>query len=173
MTLFVDTSVWSLALRRDAPVDAPEVGALTAALLGGESLVTTGLVLQELLHGRRPRARKQIIERFAALPLIVPDRRDHIEAAEIRNTCRRKGLQLGTIDALFAQICTRHDLLMLTADRDFHLAARHIDLRVWSAATLATSTQANPGEPVKGPLYLRTPSARGSRDRLPCPLPGR
>ena len=32
MTLFVDTSVWSLALRRDAPVDAPEVDALTAAL---------------------------------------------------------------------------------------------------------------------------------------------
>ena len=123
MTLFVDTSVWSLALRRDAPVDAPEVEALAAALRGGESLVTTGLVLQELLQG------------FAALPLIVPDRRDHIEAAELRNTCRRKGLQLGTIDALFAQICRRHDLLMLTADRDFHLAARHIDLRVWSAGS--------------------------------------
>ena len=134
MTLFVDTSVWSLALRRDAPVDAPEVDALTAALRGGESLVTTGLVLQELLQGfAGPRARKQIIERFAAMPLIVPDRRDHIEAAELRNTCRRKGLQLGTIDALFAQICSRHDLLMLTADRDFHLAARHIDLRIWTA----------------------------------------
>ena len=67
MTLFVDTSVWSLALRRDAPVDAPEVEALTAALRGGESLVTTGLVLQELLQGfAGPRARKQIIERFAA-----------------------------------------------------------------------------------------------------------
>jgi hypothetical protein len=24
---------------------------------------------------------------------------------------------------------------MLTADRDFHLAARHIDLRVWSAGS--------------------------------------
>ena len=89
MTLFVDTSVWSLALRRDAPVDAPEVEALTAALRSGESLVTTGLVLQELLQGfAGPRARKQIIERFAALPLIVPDRRDHIEAADLRNACR-------------------------------------------------------------------------------------
>lgn len=134
MTLFVDTSVWSLALRRDAPADAPEVGALTAALRGGESLVTTGLVLQELLQGfAGPRARKQIIERFAALPLIMPDRRDHIEAAELRNACRRKGLQLGTIDALFTQLCVRHDLLMLTTDRDFHQAARHIALRVWSA----------------------------------------
>jgi len=134
MTLFVDTSVWSLALRRDPPAEAPEVDALTAALRGGESLVTTGLVLQELLQGfAGPRARRQIIERLAALPLLVPDRRDHIDAAELRNVCRRKGLQLGTIDALFAQLCARHDLLMLTTDRDFHQAARHISLRVWSA----------------------------------------
>jgi predicted nucleic acid-binding protein len=133
MTLFVDTSVWSLALRRDAPINAPEVDALATALGGGESLVTTGLVLQELLQGfAGPRARKQIIERFAAMPLIVPDRRDHIAAAELRNTCRRKGLQLGTIDALFAQLCVRHDLRMLSTDRDFHQAARHLGLRVWS-----------------------------------------
>jgi len=134
MTLFVDTSVWSLALRRDGPDPSPEVDALTAALRGGESLVTTGLVLQEVLQGfAGPRARKQIVEHFAALPVIVPDRRDHIEAADLRNLCRRKGLQLGTIDALFAQLCVRHDLLMLSTDRDFHRAAQHIDLRVWSA----------------------------------------
>jgi predicted nucleic acid-binding protein len=136
MTLFVDTSVWSLALRRDAPVDAPEIDALTTALRTGETLVTTGLVLQELLQGfAGPRSRKQIIERFAALPLVVPDRRDHIEAAELRNICRRKGLQLGTIDALFAHLCTRHGLQMLTTDRDFHQAARHIGLNVWSVGT--------------------------------------
>jgi len=133
MTLFVDTSVWSLALRRDAPVDVPEATALLDALRGGDNIVTTGLVLQELLQGfAGPRARRLIVERFAALPAVVPDRRDHIEAAELRNSCRRKGLQLGTIDALFAQICTRHGLLMLTTDRDFHQAARHIGLRVWS-----------------------------------------
>jgi predicted nucleic acid-binding protein len=134
MTLFVDTSVWSLALRRDAPADVPEAATLLDALRGGDNIVTTGLVLQELLQGfAGPRARRLIVERFAALPAVVPDRRDHIEAAELRNSCRRKGLQLGTIDALFAQICTRHGLLMLTTDRDFHQAARHIGLRVWSA----------------------------------------
>jgi hypothetical protein len=133
MTLFVDTSVWSLALRRDPPAATPEVHALVDALGGGDTLVTTGLVLQELLQGfSGPRARRQIVERFAALPLLVPDRRDHIEAAELRNACRRKGLQLGTIDALFAQLCLRHGLLMLTTDRDFHRAAQLIDLRIWT-----------------------------------------
>jgi predicted nucleic acid-binding protein len=132
MTLFVDTSVWSLALRRDAPVDVPEVLALAQALDGGDPLVTTGLVLQELLQGfSGPKARREIIDRFSALPLVVPDRLDHIEAAELRNTCRRKGLQIGTIDALLAQVCLRHRLVILTTDQDFHLASAHIGLRVW------------------------------------------
>jgi predicted nucleic acid-binding protein len=132
MTLFVDTSVWSLALRRDVPDPTPEVHALTDALQGGDMLVTTGLVLQELLQGfSGPKARQDIISRFSALPLIVPDRSDHIEAAELRNTCRRKGLQLGTIDALFAQLCRRRGLTMLTTDRDLHQVARLIGLRIW------------------------------------------
>jgi predicted nucleic acid-binding protein len=132
MTLFVDTSVWSLALRRDAPVDVPEVLELARALEGGNPLVTTGLVLQELLQGfSGPKSRREIIDRFSALPSIVPDRHDHIEAAELRNTCRRKGLKLGTIDALLARLCLRHELLMLTTDQDFHLASAHVGLRVW------------------------------------------
>lgn len=45
MTLLVDTSVWSLALRRDAVDAGPEVEAPKIALRSGEPLVTTGLVL--------------------------------------------------------------------------------------------------------------------------------
>lgn len=133
MTLFVDTSVWSLALRRDASSLEVEVNVLKDALLGADVVVTTGLVLQELLQGfSGPKARAQIIERFAALPLLQPDRDDHVAAAEIRNTCRRAGVQLGTIDALLAQLCLRHDLTLLSTDNDFKLASRHCKLRVWS-----------------------------------------
>ena len=83
MTLFVDTSVWSLAFRRDRPSTAPEVRALRRALESGEVIVTTGLILQELLQGfAGPRAREEIIDRFTALPLLAPHRQDHIDAAE-------------------------------------------------------------------------------------------
>ena len=133
MSLFVDTSVWSLALRRDRPAGRAEVGMLVRALEGGETLLTTGLVLQELLQGfAGPKSRSEIVERFSALPLVVPDRDDHIEAAELRNHCRRQGVQIGTIDALLAQLCIRHDLTMLTADRDFTHVAEHSGLKVWS-----------------------------------------
>ena len=135
MTLFVDTSVWSLAFRRDQASSAPEVRKLRDALEGGETIVITGLVLQELLQGfAGPRARKDIIDRFTALPFLTPDRQDHIDAAYLRNRCRRAGVQIGTIDAAIAQLCIRHQLALLSTDNDFVLAARHCPLRVWSTA---------------------------------------
>jgi len=131
MTVLVDSSVRSLALRRDADDTGPEVQALTDAL-HGDVVVTTGLVLQELLQGfSGPKAQTQIIERFKALPLIQPDREDHIGAAGIRNTCRRAGVQIGTIDAVLAQLCVRHEFTLLTTDHDFVLAAKHCPLHVW------------------------------------------
>lgn len=133
MTLLVDASVWSLAFRRDQKSPLPQVSALRDALEGDDIVVTTGLVLQELLQGfAGPRARRDLIERFAALPLIAPDRQDHIDAADLRNTCRRAGIQLGTIDALLAQLCIRHDLTLLTTDNDFAHAASRCPLRVWT-----------------------------------------
>jgi predicted nucleic acid-binding protein len=134
LSLFVDTSVWSLAFRRDEQAPVSEVTALVRAINGGETIVTTGLVLQELLQGfQGPKARSQLLERFAALPLLPPDRQDHVEAANLRNHCRRAGIQIGTIDALLAQLCIRHDLTLLTTDRDFHHMARHSPLRLWGS----------------------------------------
>lgn len=135
MTLFVDTSVWSLALRRDSPAPAREVGVLIRAIEAGETIVTTGLILQELLQGLSgPKARDQILDRFSAVPVLAPDRNDHIDAAELRNRCRRGGVQIGTIDALLAQLCIRHDLTMLTTDSDFSRIADRSALRIWKPA---------------------------------------
>ena len=131
MSVFVDTSVWSLALRRDAPPDLPEVNELRRSLDTG-SIYCTGLVLQELLQGfAKPKAHEQIISHFSALPLLIPDREDHIHAAQLRNRCRRQGVQTGTIDALLAQLCVRYDLTMLTTDNDFHNMASVVSLSVW------------------------------------------
>ena len=139
MTLLVDTSVWSLALRRGAPATEPEVAALKEALGGAEVIVTTGIVLQELLQGfGPPKARAQIISSFAAIALIQPDREDHIAAAGLRNTCRAAGVQLGTIDALIAQLCIRHGLTLLTTDKDFMHAAKHSKLKLCASLKAAS-----------------------------------
>ena len=133
MSLFVDTSVWSLALRRDRPAEAPEVEALGRALAAGDLVTTTGLVYQELLQGfRGPRDQQAITERFSALPFLTPDRQDHFEAAQLRNRARRRGVQIGTIDAILTQLCIRHELRLLTTDADFARIAEHEPLERWS-----------------------------------------
>lgn len=136
MSLFVDTSVWSLAFRRGSPPPGKtsnEVNRLASALEGGEAVFTTGLILQKLLQGfAAPEARERILEHFAALPLVVPDRDDHIEAAGLQNACRRKGIQLGTINALLAQLCMHHRLTLLTTDREFNYIAELFPLTLWN-----------------------------------------
>lgn len=95
-------------------------------------MITTGFVLQELLQGFVPRhAQEQILARFASVPVLVPSIEDHVGAASVRNTCRIAGVQLGTIDALLAQLAIVNKHTLLTADRDFVHAAPHIGLRVW------------------------------------------
>ena len=132
MNFLVDTSVWSLALRRSEPGAEREVARLREALFARESIYTTGLILQELLQGfRGPRQRDAILHRFSVLPTITPDRDDHVEAAEVRNRCRRNGVQIGTIDALLAQLAIRHELVLLTTDQDFRHATAHVPLKVW------------------------------------------
>jgi len=132
VNLFVDTCVWSLALRRDGQSAVPEVRFLKQALAAGAGIFTTGLVLQELLQGfAGPKNRAAIIEHFSPFPFIVPQRDDHIAAAELRNVCRRAGLQIGTIDALFARLCMARSLVILTTDTDFQRLAELQPLKVW------------------------------------------
>ena len=134
--MLVDTSVWSLALRRSLPSQTPEVGFLQTSLKRGEIVVTTGLILQELLQGfQGPAAREQIIRDFSLLPVLVPEINDHVEAAQLRIDCRRRGVQVGTIDALIARLCIRHELPLLTTDRDFELMSRHCPLTLQRVAS--------------------------------------
>ncbi len=134
MTVLVDTSVWSLALRRDRPPNSPAFARLTKAL-ESDLIVTTGLIVQELLQGFLPeRTQTEIRSRFNAIPIVQPTRDDHIAAADLRNSCRRAGVQLGTIDALIAQLCIAHDLELLSTDRDFGHAAQHCSLRLWGGS---------------------------------------
>lgn len=92
-------------------------------------MISTGVVLQELLEGfHGPKAADRIVQRLSLLPIIQPEMEDHIEAARWRNHCRRKGVQVGTIDVLIAQLCIRYDLLLLARDDDFQHMAKHTPL---------------------------------------------
>ncbi|MBI4671516.1 MAG: PIN domain-containing protein [Chloroflexi bacterium] len=55
-------------------------------------------------------------------PLYTPDETDAVSAADLQITLRKRGRQLATIDALIATLALRHNLILLTTDRDFQAA---------------------------------------------------
>jgi hypothetical protein len=132
MKTLVDTGVWSLALRRSPPASQSEVGWLATLLQTGDQVATTGIVFQEILQGTRgPRYRERIVQSFRSLPFLIPDRQDHDQAAQLHVACRRKGLQVGTIDVLLAQLCMRYHLDLLTTDQDFEAMQKICSLRLF------------------------------------------
>lgn len=129
MSVLVDTSVWSIALRRDRPPDSREIDALRAAVERGDACLL-GIILQEVLQGFPSADRtRRLVERLAPFPILSLHRGDYIYAAEIRNRCRGKGLPVSTIDAQIAAAAINHRCTLLTLDRDFAGMARHFPLR--------------------------------------------
>jgi len=49
----------------------------------------------------------------------IPDEADAKQAADLQIQLRRQGWQLATVDALIAAVALRHNLTLLTRDKDF------------------------------------------------------
>ena len=130
MNLVVDTSVWSLVLRRPrVDEDDPHVRAFRWHLESGDGHFLTGNILQELLDGLR--STKQLDRLLALLdpyPLLELDRQTYVAAARLRAVCRSKGVNAGPIDFLIAAACCQYGFPLLTADKDFVRIAGHCDL---------------------------------------------
>ena len=128
--ILVDTSVWSLALRRDRVPPGREVETLTAAIDRGDACLT-GTILQEVLQGFPDASRtRRLVECLAPFPMLTLHRGDYVYAAEIRNKCRVKGVTLGTVDAQIAAAAINHRCALLTADKDFEAVVRIFPLRL-------------------------------------------
>lgn len=129
MRVLVDTSIWSLALRKQGPADHPAVEKLAKLLRDGEDVFLTGIILQEILQAFRAestfRRMVQHLEHFALLPL---DRSDHIAAARLHRTCAQKGVGASTVDCQIAVAAICHGCALLSTDKDFERMALHCEL---------------------------------------------
>ena len=121
MKLLVDTSVWSLALRRkDAASLSPEEqrlrSELTKAIQGGR-VAMIGLIRQELLSGIREQAQfekvKSAIAPFADEQIETVD---HEHAAQLYNECRGHGFEVGPVDMLICAVAVRRNWQVLSSD---------------------------------------------------------
>ncbi len=129
MNVLVDTSVWSLALRRREA--ASEAAAELRELIRDQRVRMIGPVRQELLSGIRDAAQfrtlRDLLRAVPDLPM-VPD--DYERAAEFFNTCRAKGIQGANTDFLLCAVSERRGLALFTTDADFTRFALHLPLQL-------------------------------------------
>ncbi len=119
MNVLVDTSVWSLALRRRTRRASRPVEEFAALIQEGR-VVMLGSVRQELLSGvKQLKQFRALRDRLRAFPDIALEPVDYEEAASCFNRCRGKGIQGSNTDFLICAVAIRHDLSIFTTDRDF------------------------------------------------------
>ncbi|MBE0425969.1 MAG: PIN domain-containing protein [Nitrospirae bacterium] len=128
----VDTSIWSLALRRKPEKVNPEAVALKMIIERGEDIYLIGIILQEVLQGiKNPKDFRILKDYFEVFPLIELIREDYIKASELKNHLMKKGKQISTIDALIASVSISNDCYLFTTDRDFEYIAQYSNLRLY------------------------------------------
>lgn len=119
--VLVDTSVWILTFRRQAPLSLESVVDL-------DEIVTCLPVVQEVLQGfdREDHFRKARTAMWSFPIIESPLTADLVdEAVSLYRRARRAGLTIrSSVDCLIAAAAIRHDLTVLHADRDFAALAR-------------------------------------------------
>ena len=120
MKVLVDTSVWSLALRRRrAPTEHAAVDELRRLIANGRAAMV-GPIRQELLSGIRDRtAFNRLRDHLHAFPDEPLGIADYEQAAAHCNAWRARGLQGSNTDFLLCAIASRRRMPILTADDDF------------------------------------------------------
>ena len=137
MRVLVDTSVWSLALRRQAANLNAEERMLTQELrdlIRKHRAELIGLIRQELLSGIREEPHyerlRAHLRAFPDEPLTTPD---FELAARLSNQCRASGIAGSVVDFLICAVAAARDWAIFTTDPDFRNYARVLGIRLHSA----------------------------------------
>ena len=119
MKVIVDTSVWSLALRRSKEVDNEYVEELEE-LIKEVRAQLIGPVRQEILNGIKSEKQYKILKKhLRAFKDLAIETEDYELAAEYFNTARKNGIQGSNTDFLLCAVSARHRMPIFTTDKDF------------------------------------------------------
>jgi predicted nucleic acid-binding protein len=121
MKVLVDTSIWSLALRKsNYSSEEQKVIDIFSKLLKSISVVMIGPIRQEILSGisddKKYLDLKDKLSFFNDIPISTDD---YEKASEYFNTCRKHGIQGSHIDFLICSFSINHDIPIFTLDKDF------------------------------------------------------
>lgn len=132
MKVLVDTSVWSLALRKKVLSEEEQrvVQELKELIL--EMRVTIiGPIRQELLSGISDELKFEKLKgKMRAFDDVELTQDDYERAAEISNSCRRHGIQGSHIDFLIFSASINNDMSIFTTDKDFKHYKKYCEIKL-------------------------------------------
>ncbi len=134
MNALVDTSVWSLALRRKgqdlSPAEKSTVAELSELVKEGRARII-GIVRQELLSGIRTAAQyEKLRAALRAFPDEAVETSDYEAAAKASNDCRSAGVVVSIVDVLICAVALARDWSVHTTDPDFKNYGRILPIRL-------------------------------------------
>jgi len=124
LKVLIDTSVWSLALRRKKELlnefEKRIINEL-AELINETRAVIIGPIRQEILSGINSKNQyKQLKSKLRAFNDFPINSDNYEKAAEFFNVCRNKGIQGSHIDFIICSVAYNNNLLIFTTDNDFN-----------------------------------------------------
>ena len=134
LNVLVDTSVWSLALRRrprdPAPAEASIAAELSELVTAGRARLI-GVVRQEMLSGIKT---AEQYERLRKTLRVYPDEvmsvDDYEAAAKAGNDCRAQGISGSAVDFLICAMALRREWAIFTTDPDFGRYAEALPIKL-------------------------------------------
>jgi predicted nucleic acid-binding protein len=138
MNILVDTSVWSLALRRQRSAPSAEAIELAELVREGRAAML-GPVRQELLSGVRGQQQFETLRvHLRAFPDMALEAEDYEEAASFFNRCRASGIHGSNTDFIICAAAARRRFGILTTDTDFTHFARVLPIALHSPRASVT-----------------------------------
>ncbi len=130
--ILVDTSVWSLALRKKEKTDQEmRVINQLSKIINNLDMVIIGPIRQEILSGINDKKKyDELREKISIFEDFQLHTYDYELAAEVFNECRKHGIQGSHIDYLICAVAINNDMSILTLDNDFQLYKKHMKLKI-------------------------------------------
>jgi tRNA(fMet)-specific endonuclease VapC len=125
--VLVDTSVWIDFFRNKETSLRNQV----IQVLRARNAYYTGIIALELYRGSRTKKEISILDDlFLSIEKIMEREETYKEAGVMGFELAKKGITIGTVDLLIAQLCLENDLTLFTLDQHFKTIVNHYPLKL-------------------------------------------
>ncbi len=127
MASLIDTSLWIDLTRAKSP---RKLKAFVAPYVNDpEACLAEPIAFEVLRHATDAEVEK-LTELFESVPLLATPADLWSQAARLGRSCRRAGVNAGSLDLVIAAVVQHHDAELVTFDADFEEIGRATGIRV-------------------------------------------